>query len=188
MAQRVCPWWMGYLLISPIRRLGSGSPERLLAPYLKEGMTVLEPGPGMGFFTLPMARMVGPSGHIVVVDIQPKMLEGLRGRAAKAGLLRRIEMRLVKPDSLGIDDLKGSVDFVLAFAMVHELPSTENFFRETANALKAGGKMLLSEPAGHVTPAKFGEEIDVARQFGFAEQKRPVVRRSLAAVLVKKTG
>lgn len=188
MAQRVCPWWMGYFLVSPVRRLESGSPEKLLAPYVKEGMTVLEPGPGMGFFTLPMARMVGPWGRIVVADIQPKMLEGLRRRAAKAGLLRNIQIRLVKPDSLGLDDLIASVDFVMAFAVVHELPSTERFFRESAKALKVGGKMLLAEPAGHVTPAEFAEEIDAARRCGLTEEERPAVRRSLAAVLVKKTG
>ena len=60
MAERVCPWWKGYLLASPIRRWWQ-KPEELLAPYLREGMTVLEPGPGMGFFTLPMSRMVGPA-------------------------------------------------------------------------------------------------------------------------------
>jgi hypothetical protein len=46
MAQRVCPWWLGYLLASPIRRL-LGDPVKVVAPYVREGMTVLEPGPGM---------------------------------------------------------------------------------------------------------------------------------------------
>ena len=56
MAERVCPWWLGYLLASPVRRWMAENPESLLAPYVREGMTVLEPGPGMGFFTLPLAR------------------------------------------------------------------------------------------------------------------------------------
>lgn len=64
MAERICPWWMGYLLLSPIRRWMQ-NPEKLLAPYIREGVTVLEPGPGMGFFTLPMARMTGESGRII---------------------------------------------------------------------------------------------------------------------------
>ena len=55
MAHRVCPWWLGYLLASPLRRL-MANPRKLLAPYVHEGMTVLEPGPGMGFFTLELAR------------------------------------------------------------------------------------------------------------------------------------
>ena len=86
MSERPCPWWMGYLLACPMRRW-SQKPEALLAPYLHEGMTVLEPGPGMGFFTLPMSRMAGPAGKIVAVDIQARMLENLRRRAMKAGTL-----------------------------------------------------------------------------------------------------
>jgi len=50
-------------------------------------MTVLEPGPGMGFFTIPPARLVGASGRVVAVDLQRKMIAGLKLRAAKAGAL-----------------------------------------------------------------------------------------------------
>ncbi|MFY9643515.1 MAG: hypothetical protein WCD20_15720 [Rhodomicrobium sp.] len=65
---RVCPWWMGYLLASPIRKWWQ-DPARILSPYVRAGMTVLEPGPGMGFFTLEIARLVGPSGRLVAVDV-----------------------------------------------------------------------------------------------------------------------
>ena len=58
---RVCPWWVGYILASPIRKL-THDPAGILAPFVRAGMTVLEPGPGMGFFTLELARLVGPTG------------------------------------------------------------------------------------------------------------------------------
>ncbi len=74
------------LLASPVRRWMGENPEALLTPYVREGMTVLEPGPGMGFFTLPLARMVGPAGRVVAVDIQARMLDALERRARKAGL------------------------------------------------------------------------------------------------------
>ena len=62
MAQhRVCPWWVGYILASPVRKLWQ-NPARILGPFVQPGMTVLEPGPGMGFFTLELARLVGPKG------------------------------------------------------------------------------------------------------------------------------
>ena len=80
MAQLVCPWWIGMLMASPVRSWFD-DPEKLLRPYIREGMTVLEPGPGMGFFTLPMAKMVGVSGRVIAVDVQQKMLNGLRHRA-----------------------------------------------------------------------------------------------------------
>lgn len=185
MAEHVCPWWLGYLLASPIRRCLMQSPEKLLAPYVREGMTVLEPGPGMGFFTLPLARLIGPKGRIVALDVQPKMLEGLRRRAQKAGLTQRIETRLVPSDSMQLDDLKDAVDFVLAFAMVHEMPSAESFFTETASTLQTGGLLLLAEPTGHVTPEEFEHELIVARKAGLELVSRPEVRRSQAAILRK---
>ncbi len=184
MAERLCPWWMGYLLASPMRRWRQ-KPEELLAPYIHEGMTVLEPGPGMGFFTLPMSRMAGPAGRIVAVDIQQKMLENLRRRAMKAGTLERIDTRLAQPDSLGIGDLKGRVDFVLAFAMVHEMPSPATFFREAAAAMKTGALMLFAEPAGHVKPEAFQAELQAAREAGLEVTAQPAIRRSLAAILRK---
>jgi predicted methyltransferase len=87
MAHRVCPWWIGYLLASPLRRWFGQDPAKILSPYVREAMTVLEPGPGMGFFTIPLARLVGPSGRVVTVDLQPKMIESLKRRASKAGVL-----------------------------------------------------------------------------------------------------
>src|ERR1039458_1564881 len=84
MGHRVCPWWLGYVLASPLRRLLQ-DPAAVVKPYVREGMTVLEPGPGMGFFTLEMARQVGASGGVVAVDIQPRMIAGLQRRLAKAG-------------------------------------------------------------------------------------------------------
>jgi SAM-dependent methyltransferase len=160
-------------------------PVKLLAPYVREGMTVLEPGPGMGFLTLPLARLVGVAGRVVAVDIQPRMLESLRRRAAKAGLLPRIETRLVQPGSLELGDLKGAADFVLAFYMVHEMPSAEVFFLEAADALKPGGLLLLAEPKGHVKLEKFEQELTAARAAGLEAAERPAIRRSMAAVLRK---
>jgi len=179
---RVCPWWLGYWLASPLRRL-SYRPEDILAGHVREGMTVLEPGPGMGFFTLELARMAGAAGRVVAVDIQPRMLASLRRRAAKAGLLDRIDARLTPAESLGVADLAGRVDFTLAFAMVHELPSAARFFREVAEASKPGARLLLVEPAGHVKQADFDGELAAAREAGFTRVESPVVRRGRAALL-----
>src|SRR5512146_2182493 len=113
MKHMVCPWWLGYLLATPLRRLVQ-DPATILAPLVREGMTVLEPGPGMGFFTLEAARRVGPRGRVVAVDLQPRMLAGLRRRAVRAGLDTRIETREARADSLGVQDLAGKVDVCLA--------------------------------------------------------------------------
>jgi ubiquinone/menaquinone biosynthesis C-methylase UbiE len=185
MAERVCPWWIGYLLASPVRRWMMDKPETLLGPYVREGMAVLEPGPGMGFFTLPLARMVGPSGRVIAVDVQPKMLSSLERRAQKAGLVDRVDARKATPDCLMVADWKNRIDFVLAFAVVHETPSAESFFREATAALKPGGVVFFAEPSGHVKPTTFDSELEAARQAGLEIVARPCVRRSHAAVLRK---
>jgi len=183
MSEHVCPWWLGYLLVSPIRRWMQ-NPDELIDPYVTPGMTVLEPGPGMGFFTLPLARRVG-SGRVIAVDIQPKMLDRLRRRAIKAGLIQRIETRLSKPDSLAIDDLKGKVDFILAVAVVHEMPSEDMFFREAARALAPSGRVLFAEPAGHVNESKFAQQLNSAAKASLKVSSHPEVKRFHAAVLGK---
>jgi len=181
---RVCPWWLGYLLASPARRIFH-QPAKVLAAHVRAGMTVLEPGPGMGFFTLELARMVGGSGRVIAIDIQSRMLDGLRRRAAKAGVLDRLDTRLATPDSLGLADLAGVVDFTLAFAVVHELPAAAPFFREVARASKPGARLLIAEPMGHVTASLFDAELQAAREAGFTPVESPSLRRSRTALLEK---
>jgi SAM-dependent methyltransferase len=184
MAHRVCPWWLGYFLLNPLRRIGQ-DPRQILAPYVHEGMTVFEPGPGMGFFTLDLLRMVGNRGRVIAVDVQPKMLAKLKRRAAKAGLFDRLDARVASADSMGITDLQGSVDFTLAFAVVHEFPDSARFFAEAAEASKPGAELLFAEPKGHVKAADFESELRAADQAGFRVVDRPIIRRSQAAVLRK---
>ncbi len=182
---RVCPWWLGYFLVSPLRRWISGAPEKILSPHVREGMTVLEPGPGMGFFTLALARLVGPTGRVIAVDVQPKMINGLKRRAAKAGLGDRIDARLANTDGLGITGLAGKIDLTLAFAVVHEMPSAATFFKEVAAASKPGAALLFAEPAGHVSDALWSRELQAAMQAGFFLSERPAIRRSHAALLTR---
>jgi SAM-dependent methyltransferase len=184
MAHRVCPWWLGYFLLNPLRRR-SQNPSTILAPYVHEGMTVLEPGPGMGFFTLDLLRIVGSSGRVIAVDIQPRMLAKLKDRAAKFGLLNRLDDRIASSASMGITDLQGSVDFTLAFAVVHEFPDTARFFAEVATASRPGAGLLLAEPKGHVKTADFEAELRAADNAGFKLVDRPIIRRSQAAILRK---
>ena len=181
---RVCPWWLGYVLASPLRGLLE-NPNQLVKPHVREGMTVLEPGPGMGFFTLPLARLVGATGRVVAVEVQPRMLAGLKKRLAKAGLLERVDARLVPPESMQISDLAGAVDCAVALAMVHEMPSARRFFKETAAALKEGGRILVVEPSGHVSTADFEEELNLAGEAGLTLIERPAIRLSHGALLGK---
>lgn len=180
----VCPWYMGYLLANPLRKLVQ-SPSAILTPHVGHGFRVLEPGPGMGFFTLELARLVGSAGKVYAVDLEPRMLSALDRRAERAGVAAQVETRVASPASLAVADLAGSIDFALAFAMVHELPDVEAFFAEMAQALKPGGRLLLAEPRGHVDDQAFAGELQAAGRHGLAVVDRPVIRWSTAALLEK---
>jgi ubiquinone/menaquinone biosynthesis C-methylase UbiE len=182
MSKRVCPWWLGYFLASPLRRFLE-DPREILQPYLQTGMTVFEPGPGMGFFTAELARMVGPSGRVIASDVQPRMLSGLKKRLQKAGLADRVDTRLASTDSLGIPDLTGKVDFILAYAVIHEMASSRAFFDQVAAVAKPGARLLMVEPKGHVKPEEFDAELHDAAQAGFVLSERPKVGRRHAALL-----
>ena len=184
MAEFVCPWWLGYALASPLRRIAQ-DPAGILYPYVRRGMVVLEPGPGMGFFTQELAWMVGAEGKVIAVDLQAKMLKALKARLERAGLGERIETRVVTPESLGTADLAGTVDFALAFAMVHEVPDQQRFLGEIYAALKPEGRLLLSEPRVHVSKRAFEATLDRAQIAGFTVAERPKIRWSLSAVLQK---
>ena len=148
------PWWSGFLLTSPLRRLVH-DPHEILSPFVREGMLVLEPGPGRGFFTLELARLVGDTGRVFTSELQAASVEGLKRRAKRAKLGERIDARQASRLSLGIDDLAGRIDFALLFAVAHETADPEQFFGEIARALKPEASLLLVEPEGHVASAYF---------------------------------
>ncbi len=184
MAERVCPVWVGYLLSSPLRKLIQ-NPEKILSPHVKPGMTVVDVGCAMGFFSIPMAGMVGPSGRVVCVDIQEKMLQSLKKRAVKAGVDAAMEYRLCVNGALGLEDLDQGVDFILAFAVVHEVPDPAKLFAETFRALKPGGRFLLCEPAGHVSQQLFRDTVEQARACGYQVVDSPRISKSHAVLLEK---
>ncbi|MHB8798152.1 MAG: class I SAM-dependent methyltransferase [Thermoanaerobaculia bacterium] len=162
----VCPAWAGPLLCCPLRRF-LGSPEKLLSPHVSPGMTVLEPGPGMGWFTLPLARLVSPAGHVVARDVQPAMVAGLKKRAKRAGLLDRIDAAACAADDLGIAEWRGRIDAAFLIHVLHEAPDHGRFLGQLHAALRPGGRLLLLEPKGHVPDAALREEIAEAVRVGF---------------------
>ena len=181
MEQHVCPWWLAYTFDNPLRRLFH-APEKSLGPYLAEGMTAMDVGCGMGFFSIGMAKVVGPTGRVISVDLQQKMLDVLMRRAEKAGVANRIQTHRCEPERIGLDT---SVDFILAFWMVHEAPDAMKLLRELDSYLRPGGKLLITEPSLHVSAEHFEETIAGAQQIGLKLSERPNIRFSMASLFVK---
>lgn len=185
MAEHVCPVWVGYLLASPVRKLAQ-NPKKILGPYVEEGMKVLDIGCAMGFFSLPLAQLVGLSGKAICVDVQEKMTESLEKRARKAGLTDIIETRICRDSSLGLGDLKEEIDFALAFAVVHEVPDVDAFFSQICETLKPAGSLLVAEPQGHVSENDFKITVSVAEQNGFQAVDSSQISLSRVVLLEKK--
>lgn len=187
MNNRVCPWWLGCILASPLRRF-LYSPEDILEPHISKGMNVLDVGCGMGFFSLPMAKLVGERGRVVCIDLQERMIKGLPRRSKKAGLLDRIDARVSQKNSLMLNDIAGKIDFALAFAIVHEVPDKKRLLSEIWNTMKEVGKFLIAEPKAHVSKSDFDKSISIARNVGFEVINDLAIRRSYAMLLGKKQG
>jgi ubiquinone/menaquinone biosynthesis C-methylase UbiE len=175
----VCPAEQAGWLHSPLRRLIS-NPARLLGGLVTPGDTAADLGCGPGYYTLPLAELVGATGQVIAVDIQPGMLERLHVRAEAAGLSSRIEPRLATPSGLGV---RGPVDFALAFWMLHEVPDQRAFLGEVHEMLSPKGRLLLVEPWGHVSRSQFAAALDLAREAGLDLVSRPRVGFSRAALL-----
>ena len=184
MAERICPFWVGYFLLNPLRKFLE-NPDKILGRFVRKGMIVLEPGCGMGYFTLPLARMVGAQGRVVAVEVQPRMLSVLGRRARKAGLSDRIDLRQAGAGGLGVEDLSDEVDFATAHHVVHEVPDQTSFFTEVWKALKPGGKLLVVEPKGHVSQDQFEQSVAAAEKIGFEPQALPGKLRGRGALLAK---
>jgi ubiquinone/menaquinone biosynthesis C-methylase UbiE len=176
--RHVCPVWVGHLLASPVRRLFE-NPTAILGPYVTPGSIVVDVGCAMGFHSLELARLVGDRGRVVSVDIQQKMLDGLRKRARRKGLDHRIETRLCSENELGLDDLAGRAELVTVFNVVHETPDRKRFLAECAEAVRTGGRLLLSEPQHHVSERDFDLEVAAVLDLGLSLEPAPVIRRRL---------
>ena len=179
--QDLCPWWMGFVIDNWIRRL-IHDPDKILSPYVKPGMTVVDIGCGMGIFSIGMARLVGPKGRVISVDIQQKMLDHMVKRARRAGVADRITPFKSPGDRIGVEE---TADFVLTFYMVHEVPDEERFLREVASILKPGGQYLLVEPPKHVTREHYDETVATAERARLVGIGSPHVRGSYATLFRK---
>ncbi len=170
---------MCFTFDNPLRRIIQ-NPENILHGLVREGDTALDIGCGMGYFSLPLARIVGGSGKVICVDLQEKMLAAVRRKAESAGLIKVMRFQQCTPDSLGITE---NADFALAFWMVHEVRNKNRFFQDVLGSLKATGTLLIVEPKLHVSRDAFDTTLSIAGAEGLRVVDRPHVTMSMAALL-----
>ncbi len=123
-----------YELLQPdqlLRRLG-----------VAEGQTVADIGCGPGFFTVPAAQIVGPTGQVLAGDVQGEMLTAVRGRVAEAGLTN---VHVVKTSATDVPIPPGKCDFVLLAFVLHEVEQRASFVHRLGRLLKPGARLAVLE-------------------------------------------
>jgi len=119
------------------------APDKALdAIDLRPGMIVADVGAGTGYFSLRMARRVGPSGKVYANDIQPEMLEKLRASAQREKLAN-IETVLGSEADPKLPLSK--IDMVLLVDVYHEFSQPQEMLQHIRAALKPDGRLILLE-------------------------------------------
>jgi len=174
---------MGYILASPLRRLYQ-NPETIVFPYCKPGMRVSGNRSRHGIFqSADGGKKSAAAGKSSVSMCRKKCWRTLRRKVLQRKLDHRVELRRCSEASLEVQDLNGTIDFALAFAVVHEVPDPDFLLDEIAASLRPGGILLIAEPRGHVDGTAFAELIHRAETHGFRITASPNIRGSHAALL-----
>ena len=114
------------------------------ALHLAPGMNVADVGAGSGYLSKLIAPLIAP-GQLFAVDVQPQMVELLRGLAAEPGT-RNIVPTLGSADSVNLR--KNSIDLAVMVDTYHELSQPYEIVQSIVSALKSGGRLVLVEYRG----------------------------------------
>jgi ubiquinone/menaquinone biosynthesis C-methylase UbiE len=122
----------------------------LQAAGVTAGEVVIDVGAGTGFWTAPLARLVGPSGTVFAVDVEPLMLDEVRTLVAEHGLTN---VEIVQSDEASIPLDDGVADLAVLGFVLHEPPEVDAFLAEIVRLLKPDGRVLVIEWQDHPTEA-----------------------------------
>ena len=180
-SKRICPVEISIGLDNSLRRWLQ-NPSKILKPYLIAGDKVLDYGCGPGFFTLDIAQLVGDSGIVYAADLQDGMLEKVRKKISSTGIQSRIKIHKCEESAIRLND---TVDFILAFYMIHEVVNQDEIFLEFKQILNPKGKVLIIEPNFHVSKTDFNNMILQLEKTGFKIIERPTISFSRSVLIQK---
>jgi SAM-dependent methyltransferase len=143
---RVIAQVMGYegadWLERPEREDEEQPSKAIRALGIKPGQVVADVGAGSGYYTVRLAKQVGPIGRVYATDIQPEMLSLLRKRVSKE---RLDNVELVLATDVDPRLPEGQLDLILMVDVYHELARPQEVLRKLRAALKPDGRLVLIE-------------------------------------------
>jgi ubiquinone/menaquinone biosynthesis C-methylase UbiE len=135
-----CPYSQRFFIQAPHPFITRSRLLEALAP--RPGETVLEVGPGTGYYTLPVASSLAPGGTLHIFDVQREMLEHTMRRAREAGL-SNVEPRQGDARHLPYDD--ATFDAAYLVTVLGEIPDQDAALRELHRVLRPGGRLVVGE-------------------------------------------
>ena len=132
------PW-----LVRVTREKEESCSKLLAALELKPGQVVADVGSGNGFYTFPLAKLVGPKGKVYAIDVQPEMLAMLEERAKAQGGADNVVTVLGTETDPKLAD--ASIDLAFLVDVYHELSYPAEMLAALKKALKPEGRIVLVE-------------------------------------------
>lgn len=173
-----CPFSARWVLHLPPRGLVHPVRRTLRESHVRPGAIVLELGPGTGYFSLEAARIVGPEGRLVCIDLQPQMAMALRRRLSSSDV-RNADVVIGEASALPLADQ--SVDCAFLVTVLGEIPERPRALRELRRVLAPGGVLSVTETLPDPDYQFMGSVRDLARAAGF--QVIEEIRRFLGYTL-----
>jgi SAM-dependent methyltransferase len=162
------PYASRWILHQPLRRLVHPVQPMLAKFGLRPGTTVLELGPGNGYFSIEAARLLGSGGRLVCLDIQRPMLRDLHGRLTAAGVTNA---HPVLGDAHHLPLADASVDAAFLVTVLGEIPDRPQGLAELRRVLKPGGTLSVTENLWD-PDYQFEDTVrDLCRACGFAPRE-----------------
>lgn len=165
----ICPHKFAFMLDNIFRRWLQ-NPKKIVGDYLRPGDTVIDLGCGPGFFTIEMAKIVGPAGRVIAVDMQAPMLARVAQKAKRHGVSDRVACHPCEAQHIG---LKAKADFILAYYMLHETPDPLVYLLQIKELMKADARLLVVEPGMHVSKRAFEQMARQTQEIGLIVLDRP---------------
>ena len=157
------------------------NPNKILKPFIKKNMIVLDFGCGPGVFSIEMAQLLESTGKVIAIDMQKGMLDIIKRKIEGTPIEKIIELQQCTQEKVGLSE---NVDFALMFYVVHEVPNMENLFAEILPKINKDGLLMIVEPKV-VSKETFNTMIDRTKKYGFEEYSKLKIAFSKGIVLRK---